>query len=350
MYSSAGKLLVTCGLVILTGPLCFMSLAQSYVDLEAERAAAEAAGRSSSSGSARTTTSVPADPYGAQPTQEYPATSYGVNNAPPAPAAEEPIDAPAAFSTAAAPAGATAAATGGQAAGSDQGRLYLQIQQLQQEVMRLNGKVEEQAYELSTLKEQSLQRYMDLDKRLGGAGAPTATAPAGGPSVPAPGTKPAAGSAPAAAIDASAPVTAPAISAGPRVAAKEQPGEANAYSAAYALVQGRKFDQAIPAFQQFLQRYPDGEYAANAHYWLGELFLVKQPPDLEASRQSFALLLSQYPDNSKAPDALYKLGKVQFLKGNREKAREYLDQVIKLYGGTNNASVKLAKDFIAQNY
>ena len=150
------------------------------------------------------------------------------------------------------------------------------------------------------------------------------------------------------AINAAGPISPPA--GGGSVPAKEQPGEANAYGAAYALVQGRKFDQAIPAFQQFLQRYPDGEYAANAHYWLGELYLVKQPPDLEASRQSFALLLSQYPDNSKAPDALYKLGKVQFLKGNREKAREYLDQVIKLYGGTNNASVKLAKDFIAQNY
>ena len=83
---------------------------------------------------------------------------------------------------------------------------------------------------------------------------------------------------------------------------------------------------------------------------MGELYLVKEPPDLEASRQSFALLLSQYPDNSKAPDALYKLGKVQFLKGNREKAREYLDLVITQYEGTNNAVVKLAKDFIAQNY
>ena len=61
-------------------------------------------------------------------------------------------------------------------------------------------------------------------------------------------------------------------------------------------------------------------------------------------------MLSQYPDNSKAPDALYKLGKVQFLKGNREKAREYLDLVISQYGGTNTAVVKLARDFIAQNY
>jgi len=344
MHSFVRKTLLACGLVILTGPLCFSSLAQSYVDLEAERAAAEAAGHSTgSSSSPNANASAPADPYGAQPTQAYPATSYGVNNAPAAPAAEESASAPTTFS---APTAAPTSVAGSQMTGSDQGRLYLQIQQLQQEVMRLNGKLEEQAYELSTLKEQSLQRYMDLDKRLGGAAAPSSTPPVGGPPVTQT-SKPAVG--PSEAIDAAAPVTAPVAPAN-RSAPAAQPGEANAYSAAYALVQGRKFDQAIPAFQQLLQRYPDGEYAANAHYWLGELYLVKEPPDLEASRQSFALLLSQYPDNSKAPDALYKLGKVQFLKGNREKAREYLDLVIKQYEGTNNAVVKLARDFIAQNY
>jgi len=62
------------------------------------------------------------------------------------------------------------------------------------------------------------------------------------------------------------------------------------------------------------------------------------------------LLLSQYPDNSKAPDALYKLGKVQFMKGNREKAKEYFDQVIAKYGSSNSSAVKLARDFLAQNY
>ncbi len=110
--------------------------------------------------------------------------------------------------------GTTAAAptsvAGSQMAGSDQGRLYLQIQQLQQEVMRLNGKLEEQAYELSTLKEQSLQRYMDLDKRLGGAGAPSSTPPAGAPPA-AQTSKPVAGATEA--INAAAPVTAPAATA-----------------------------------------------------------------------------------------------------------------------------------------
>lgn len=310
----------------MTGSLSVAAAAAEYVDVEAERAAAQAAGVSSSNTS-RTGNAVTNDPYGAQPAQAYPATSFGVSNAPAATDSIAPV------STAAAPATASTAVSGG----SDLGNLFLQIQRLQQEVMRLNGKVEEQAYELSTLKEQSLQRYMDLDKRLGSASAAAAPNPAS-----AQGSNPASG---AEGIDADAPA-AP----GSSTPAVEIPGEADAYRAAYALVQGRKFDQAVPAFQQFLQSYPDGVYAPNAHYWLGELYLVKSPPDLEASRQSFALLLSQYPDNSKAPDALYKLGKVQFLKGNREKAKEYLDLVITQYGGTNNAVVKLSRDFIAQNY
>jgi TolA-binding protein len=103
-----------------------------------------------------------------------------------------------------------------------------------------------------------------------------------------------------------------------------------------------------------LQNYPDGKYAANAHYWLGELYLVLNPQDLEASRQSFMLLLSQYPDNPKVPAALFKLGKVQYLKGNPERGREYLDRLIKEFGSSSNpaakSAVKLAQDFIAQNY
>jgi len=338
MRTFAAKAAVTCGLVILTGPLCFMASAQGYVDVEAERAAAQAAGMN---GGQSTSAPAPADPYGAQPTGAYPATSYGVHNAPAAPSSVAPATSSPSTYGSAAPAPVSNSPTGG----VDLGSLFLQIQQLQQEVMRLNGRLEEQAYEINTLKEQSLQRYMDLDKRIGGTGAP-----------PAAGSKPTtpASAAPgqdAGPINAAAPVVPPPAAPGNSgTGGAEQAGEAEAYRAAYALVQGRQFAQAIPAFQQFLQKYPDGAYAANSHYWLGELYLVKEPPDLEASRQSFALLLSQYPDNSKAPDALYKLGKVQFLKGNREKAREYLDLVITQYQGTNDAVVKLAKDFIAQNY
>ena len=294
------KALLASGLVLMTGPLCFTAQAQDYVDVEAERAAAASS-------------AAPADPYGAKPAKAYPVTSYGVNSAP--------------AGAAVTPAASASVRTPTQNLGS----LFLQIQQLQQEVMRLNGKVEEQANELRKLKEQSLERYMDLDKRLSGA----AVAPVAAGAT--------AGSA------AAQPVVAAPISSG-QSTGLEQPGEGAAYNAAYALVRSQQFDQAVTAFLQFQRNYPGGKYAPNAYYWLGELYLVVQPPDLESSRQSFMMLLSQYPDNSKAPDALYKLGKVQFMKGNREKARQYLDEVISKYGSTNSSAVKLARDFIAENY
>jgi tol-pal system protein YbgF len=205
---------------------------------------------------------------------------------------------------------------------------------LQQEVMRLNGKVEEQANELRVLKEQSLQRYVDLDKRIsGGAGAAAGSAASASASSGGSGNTT---------------ITMTPASSGSGVA--EQPGEGEAYRAAYALVRGQQFDSAVQAFQKFLQDYPAGKYAPNAHYWLGELYLVVEPQDLESSRQAFMLLLSEYPGNSKAPDAMYKLGKVYFLKGNREKSREYMDRVISDYGSSNSSAVKLARDFIAENY
>ncbi|MDG2047254.1 MAG: tol-pal system protein YbgF [Halioglobus sp.] len=312
------KVLVKCGLVVLAALLSFLASAQ-YVDLEAERAAAQAAGGTANAPVAQSTGSGAAlnAPYGARPAQAYPAANYGASTAP---AEANAVTYPADSTT-------PAAVAGSQVGGTDLRNLFLQMQQLQQEVRRLNGKVEEQSFELRSLKEQSLQRYMDLDKRVSGAsGQPDTAAPT------------------------STPVTAASGVTSNLAAGAEEPGEVSAYRAAYALVQGRQFDKAIPAFQQFLQRFPGGLYAANAHYWLGELYLVKQPPDLEASRQSFVLLLAEYPDNSKAPDALYKLGKVQFMKGNREKAREYMDLVISQYGSTNNAVVKLAREFIAQNF
>ncbi|MEM9254939.1 MAG: tol-pal system protein YbgF [Pseudomonadota bacterium] len=310
------KRLVTGGLVILTGPFCLGALAQTgYVDVEAERAAREASGQPAT----------PADPYGAQPAQAYPATSYGVSSG-----------------SAAAPVAATPVQDNTASGGSNLGSLFFQVQQLQQEVRRLNGMVEEQAHELRLLKEQSMQRYIDLDKRIAGGGGAAGAATAAGAS--------AAMTSSTASSSAAAPPAPPPKASDGETHLKELPGEKDAYDAAYSLVVGKEFDQALNAFQQFLREYPGGRYSPNAYYWLGELYLVMEPADLEASRQSFALLLSEYPDNYKAPDALYKLGKVQFMKGNRDKAREYLDLVVTQYSSTNSPAVKLAKDFIAENY
>lgn len=312
---SVKKTLAASGLALVVGPLCFAVQAQDYVDVEGEQAATQG-------GSA--------------------ATSYGINSAPAGPAV---VSTPQPASESGQP--------------QNVGNLLYQIQQLQQEVMMLNGKVEEQAHELRRLKEQSLERYVDLDRRVStlttgvapvaGAGASYGSSTSGGSSTAAgsytgSSTSGSSGSysAPRASV--------PAVSAGAASSGAELPGEGDAYRSAYALVRGQQFDQAVTAFQQFLAQYPNGRYAPNAYYWLGELYLVVQPPDLEQARQSFNQLLTQYPTNSKVPDALYKLGRVHFMKGNRDKSREYLDRVINEYSGTNSSAVKLAQDFIDQNF
>ena len=202
--------------------------------------------------------------------------------------------------------------------------------------MQLRGIVEEQSHQLEALKQQSLDRYMDLDRRLGGGGAAAAGA-----------AQPAAGAGAAVPVDASAPVAAPAAAAGTGAAAT--PGEQEAYKQAYAKLKGQQYTAAIQGFNAFLKDYPNSELVPNAYYWLGELHLVESPQNLNAAEQSFDKLLGEYPQHAKAPDALYKQGKIAFLKGDKAKSKKLMQRVIDEYGASGSTAPQLAKQFMDEN-
>ena len=207
---------------------------------------------------------------------------------------------------------------------SSQSELFYQMQLLQQEVMELRGIVEEQKYQLQRLKQQSMERYIDLDRRIaaGGSASP-APAPSASPKV--------------------APTSAAVL---PDVL----PGEKEAYGRAYGLVTSKQFESAVEAFKQFLVDYPGGRYAGNSYYWLGELYQVVNPQDLEAARQAFTQLLEQFPNHAKVPDAMYKLGKVYYLKGNKDKAAYWLEKVVAEHGGGANSAADKAAQFLKSNF
>ena len=269
-------------------------VAQDYVDVEAERAAAAQAPLEETPAVTPATSYTGIQPYSGSTT-----------------VAQPPVET------------TTAPITG-----TDSGSLMLRVQQLEADVRRLNGLLEEATHALRLLEAQSLERYVDLDRRLASGAAVESDEVAASTDVapiPAPSDTPAAGRA----VDA-------------------QEGEEAAYRAAYELVREREFDDAVAAFTAFLADFPFGRYAPNAHYWLGELYLVLDPPDPELARQNFKLLLDQYPADPKVPDALYKLGRVQFIKGNRQRSKEYLDEVIREY--PSHAAAQLARQFLLENF
>jgi len=208
---------------------------------------------------------------------------------------------------------------------------FYQLQMLQQEVQLLRGLVEEQAHELKRLKQQRLDDYLGLDRRLAalaGGASPVAT-----PAVTNnnPGQVPQGTGVQAVAV---LPMVTNTVA-----------DELQRYRNAIDLALSKKdYVNAIAAFNQYLSDFPAGRYAANSQYWLGEIYLMQG--NLEPARQRFALLLQEHPDSNKSADATYKLGVVHHRLGDAAKAQQFLVQVA---GGAGNAA-RLAADYLAKHW
>ncbi|EZP31528.1 tol-pal system protein YbgF [Pseudomonas sp. RIT288] len=210
---------------------------------------------------------------------------------------------------------------------SAQGMLFNQLQQMQDQISRQQGVIEELQNQVARMKQESLERYQDLDRRIGSGVAPAATpenSSAGGDASAAAGAAAGAGAAAA---------QAPAASSEPGDPAKEK----LYYDAAFDLIKAKDFDKASQAFSAFLRKYPNSQYAGNAQYWLGEVNLAKG--DLQGAGQAFAKVSQLYPKHAKVPDSLYKLADVERRLGHADKVKGILQQVVSQYPGTSAAQL-----------
>jgi tol-pal system protein YbgF len=105
--------------------------------------------------------------------------------------------------------------------------------------------------------------------------------------------------------------------------------ERDSYQKAFDLMKAGRYDEAIAAFRGFLARYPDGEYSANAQYWVGESNYVLRRFDEAAAE--FGKVIDFFPDSGKAPDALLKLGFSQYELQQWDKAGQTLTRVVQQY-------------------
>ena len=211
---------------------------------------------------------------------------------------------------------------------SAQGELFNQLQSMQEQISRQQGIIEVLQNDVARMKQESLERYQDLDRRIGTGVAPAATPDnsSTGGSLNAPGA--AAGAAAAATS-----TQAPAAGGEPADPAKEK----LYYDAAFDLIKAKDFDKASQAFAAFLRKYPNSQYAGNAQYWLGEVNLAKG--DLQGAGQAFAKVSQLYPKHPKVPDSLYKLADVERRLGHTDRVKGILQQVVSQYPGTSAAQL-----------
>jgi tol-pal system protein YbgF len=228
------------------------------------------------------------------------------------------------------------------------GDLFYQLQMLQEETALLRGQLEEQQNELNGLKQQRVDDYLSLDRRISEL-KKAAMAPA----------SPGVGFS-SSAVDSAAEAAVhfganPALKGGsvltgnPGISGKADPlVEKQVYTEAYSLVREQQFAKAKEAFKAYLQAYPNGSYSANGLYWLGELQLLDK--ELSEAKSTFARLLQEFPTSRKVPDAMFKQAKVIHLQGDADTARQLLEAVIKKYGSDNVSAARLARDYLQQNF
>jgi tol-pal system protein YbgF len=116
------------------------------------------------------------------------------------------------------------------------------------------------------------------------------------------------------------------------------PGEL--FSQAYADYTRGQYDLAIQEFREYLKRYPTGERADSAQYWIGVSLAGKQKyPD---AVEAFDALLQNFPSSDKIPDAHVKKGGALEKLGKRREALMQYRYVVEHF--PNSAAAKIARD------
>lgn len=208
--------------------------------------------------------------------------------------------------------------------------LLNQIGELKAEVQSQRAQIEELQQQLEQQKQIGRTQYLDLDGRLNRLES-GATPPAAAPqaTVPAPVATPT----PAARVP-TVQDTPPRVYGDPATLGKSV-DERSAYNSAFDALKAGRYAESARLFQAFLVAHPNGAFAPNAMYWLGESYYVTQ--NYALAQEQFQSLLDLHPTHDKAPGALLKVGLCQYGLRQLDAAEATLGKVVARYPGSEAA-------------
>lgn len=200
----------------------------------------------------------------------------------------------------------------------------VRFQQLEKEIRRLTGQVEEQNYEIRRLRQELAKSVGDFEVRLNdieqGRGGRVSIASSTSSYVKKPLSNPPVVSSENTKNKPSSPFQykPPAPAGAPQAlgtinksqntgtVSKSSDSAPRAYDYAYSFIKARDFDRAEVEFAKFMSNYPNHPLVSNAKYWYGETFYVRG--GYEKSARIFAEGYQQFPKGPKAASNLLKLG------------------------------------------
>jgi len=175
--------------------------------------------------------------------------------------------------------------------------LVNQNEELRQEIAKLRGQIEVLANDLAETQKRQKDFYIDLDTRLRGLEPKKVT------------------------VDGQE--------------AEVDPGEQKAYENAMGLFKDGDYKGAGAALNDFLRRYPQSAFAANAQYALGNSFYVQN--DYRNALTAQQAVLKNFPSSPRAPEALLNIASCYVELKDKAGAKRALDTLIEKYPDSTSA-------------
>jgi tol-pal system protein YbgF len=118
--------------------------------------------------------------------------------------------------------------------------------------------------------------------------------------------------------------------------------EQGLYKRAFQAMQKHDYVLSTKLFTQLLEQYPQGQFSANALYWIGEIYLAQG--NLVQAATSFDALLVRYPLSHKIPGAMLKKARILQQQGSHQEATALLQRLVKQY--PSSSAAKLASNML----
>ncbi len=123
-----------------------------------------------------------------------------------------------------------------------------------------------------------------------------------------------------------------------------EPSETRDYDAALAVMRKGDFAVALPAFTEFVRRYPASGYHPSALFWLGNLHYAQR--NYKDAMAQYRALVAAAPAHLRAPEAMLSIANCQVELKETRAARKTLEDLVKAYAQSEAAAVaktRLAK-------